>query len=53
MIKKHRPVSCPNLASGRPYFANNMVNIQAKAVLDTSLERYCACGHFEYKNSSI
>jgi len=53
MIKKHHPVSCPNLASGRPYFANNMINIKATAPLDTSLERYCPCGHFEYNNSSI
>ncbi len=53
MTKKRRPVSYPNLASGRPYFANNMINIQATTSLDTSLERYCPCGHFEYKNGSI
>ena len=52
-IKKRRPVSCPNLAAGRPYFANYMNTIQDTALLDTSIERYCPCGHFEYKNNSI
>ena len=51
-IKKCRPVSCPNLPSGRPYFENNMNNIQDTAFLDTSSERYCPWGHFECKNSS-
>ena len=42
------------LANDRPYFENYMYNIQAFRVLNcTSLERYCTCGHFEYKQSSI
>ena len=50
MIKKHRPVSCPNLASGRPYFANNMINIQdivLVVILSTRIAQY---DHFEAKN---
>ncbi len=38
MIKKRRPVSCPNLAAGRPYFANYMNTTQDTALLDTSIE---------------
>ena len=52
-IEKRRPVSCPNIAAERPYFANYMINIQATALRDTSSERYCPCDHYEYKNGSI
>ncbi len=48
-IKKRCPVSCPNIATKRPYFVNYMMNIQATAFLDTSLEMYCPWGHFDYK----
>ena len=50
MIKKRRPVSYPNLASGRPYFANNMNNIHHQkgivlgVVLITRIAQY---DHFE------
>ena len=48
MIKKRRPVSCPNIAAGRQYFANYINNTRATAFLDTSLERYCPrYDHFE------
>ena len=52
-IKKCRPVSCPNLAIGRPYYANNMNNIEDTAYLNTSSERYCPWGYYDYRNSSI
>ena len=52
-IEKRRPVSCPNIAAERPYFANYMINIQGTALRDTTSERYCSCDHYEYKNGSI
>ena len=38
MIKKRRPVTCPNIAAGRQYFANLMNNTEDTAFLDTSLD---------------
>ena len=53
MIKNSHRAQFPRTSAGRRYFGRYRKTIDRTTFYDSSLERYCYCAHFEYKNDHV